>query len=138
MPSVALPGPIGPPPPSGNFDTRDDYTAILQAHAFDNMYAIIESTYISLKKAAWTCSRSGAYRAQGKNPEVHLSKRRTNTSTTKCRCPFRIRAIYNIGTNWTVTHVNLEYSHEPASTNSAFPQHQLASLSNTEHGRSLR
>jgi hypothetical protein len=134
MPSIASPGPLGPPPPSGNFNTRDEYTNILQAHAFDNMFSIAESTYIPLKKAAWTCSRSGAYRDH-KNPEVHATKKRANTATTKCRCPFRIRATYSIGTNWTIHFVNLEHNHEAASANSAFPQHRLAAISTTERER---
>jgi Transcription factor AFT len=72
------------------------------------------------------------YRATGKNPEVHPLKKRANTSTTKCRCPFRIRATYDVGTNWTITFVNLEHNHKAASANSAFPQHRLAALSDTE------
>jgi hypothetical protein len=75
MPSIASPGPLGPPPSSGNFNTRDEYTDILQAYAFDNMFSIVESTYVPLKKAAWACSGSGVYRDH-KNPDVQASKKR--------------------------------------------------------------
>jgi hypothetical protein len=98
------------------------------------MFSIAESTYVLLKKAAWTCSRSGAYRDY-KNPEVHVSKKRRNTATTKCRCPFRIRVTYSIGTNWTIHFVNLDHNHKAASANSAFPQHRLAAISTTEYER---
>jgi hypothetical protein len=52
MPSIASPGPLGPPPPLGNFNTRDEYTDILQVYAFGNMFSIAKSTYVPLKKAA--------------------------------------------------------------------------------------
>jgi Transcription factor AFT len=132
MPSIASLGPFGPPPLLGSFNTRDECTDILQADAFDNMYTIIESTYVPLKKAVWTCSRSRVYRATSKNPEVHPSKKWANTSTTNCRCPFRICATYKVGTNWTITFVNLEHNHEVASANSALPQHRLAALGDIE------
>jgi hypothetical protein len=40
MPSPTLPGPLGPPPPAGQYATTTEIKASLQAHAGENGYAI--------------------------------------------------------------------------------------------------
>ena len=135
MPSIAMPGPLGPPPPTGTFNTPAEYKDILQSHAANNGYAIISNSYVPLKKAAWVCSKSGGYDSRGKDPDIHVSKKRRNTLTTKCWCPFRIRATYDVSTNWIIHHTNLEHNHKPVSANSALPHHRTAALSCWEHDK---
>src|SRR5436305_7376908 len=123
MPSIAEPAPLGPEPPTGNYNTHSDYKAVLQAYAFEHGFAISSDNYVAGKRAAWICTRSGQYNDKCKNPDVHPTKKRRNTSTTKIGCPFRVRAV---GTNWTVHIVDSNHNHGPATANSALPQHRTA------------
>jgi hypothetical protein len=58
MPSPTNLGPLGLPPPTGQYACLADIKALLQAHARDNSYAIA-SDCSTAKKAAWICSKSG-------------------------------------------------------------------------------
>jgi hypothetical protein len=91
MPSPSQPGPLGAPPPTGQYDDLLQIKVFLHAHARQNGYAIsVQKT--TPKDGAWICSKGGKYRDTGKSSAVHESKRRKNTDTTKTECPFRVRA----------------------------------------------
>jgi hypothetical protein len=66
MPSPTNPGPLGLPPPTGQYACPADIKAFLQAHAWDSGYAIV-GDYSTAKKAAWICSKSGQYNDKGKS-----------------------------------------------------------------------
>src|SRR5947209_4713452 len=85
------------------------------------------------KELPRSCTRSGQYNNKCKNPDVHPTKKRRNTSTTKIGCPFRVRANYAAGTNWTVYIVDCNHNHRPATSNSALLRHRTAALLPSEH-----
>ena len=94
IPSVLGPGPLGPPPPTGQYTDRDAIKAALQAYARNNSFAIkVDSS--TAKEAAYICSKGSKYDNRGKSESVHESKRRRNTGTTKTDCLFRVRATFN-------------------------------------------
>jgi hypothetical protein len=135
MPSIATPGLLGLPPPTGTYTTYTEYKSLLQAYRFDYGFAIASDNYVAGNRAAWICTRSGKYDNKGKDHDVHPTKRRRNTSTTKIGCPFRIRATFALGINWTIYIVDSNHNHEPATVNAALPQYRLPVLTPAEHAK---
>jgi hypothetical protein len=133
MPSLAQPGPLGPPPPTGNYDTLAQIKPVLQAHARENGYAIIVQKSTP-KDGAWVCSKSGKYDNKGKSSAVHESKRRKNTATTKTECPFRVQAALdaNTGKFTTVVVVVQDHNHDAVVAVSALPHHRIGATAPKE------
>jgi hypothetical protein len=132
MPSPTDLGPLGPPPPTGQYSKHSDITDVLQAHARENGYAItINKT--TPKIGAWICSKGGKYDSQGKSDTVHESKRRKNTGTTKTGCPFRVRATKDKETGqWTSVIVTEDHNHDAVAALSALPQHRIGAITDEE------
>jgi hypothetical protein len=66
MPSPTTLGPLGPPPPTGEYADLADIKPLLQAYAWDNGYAIVGDCSTA-KKAAWICSKGGKYTGKNKS-----------------------------------------------------------------------
>ena len=82
--------PLGPSPAEVVYVNSTDVKAALQKHAAENGYSIaVDSSWD--ERIFYKCSKSGKYRDH-KNPDMHDSKRRKNTSTTKTGCPFQVVA----------------------------------------------
>jgi hypothetical protein len=121
MPSPTHPEPLGLA--VGQYTSTADIKAALQAHARDNWYAIATDSG-TLTRAGWICSKSGKYNDQNKSHNVHLTKRRRNTRTTKTRCEFRVRATYDKSNAiWTSVVVNANHNHDAVVLISALPHH---------------
>jgi Transcription factor AFT len=128
MPSPTNPGPLGPLPPTRQYTNLADVKPLLQAHAQDNGYAIAGDCSIA-KKAAWVCSKSGKYNDKNKAQDVHQTKRRRNTGTTKTGCPFQVRATFDEVTSvWTTMITSADHNHDAVVSLSALPHHQLGAI----------
>jgi len=130
MPSPTALGPLSPPPPTSEYADLADIKPLLQAHARDNGYAVI-SDCSTAKKAAWVCSKSGKYTGKNKSQDVHQTKRRRNTSTTKTGCPFRVRATCN-NSIWTTMITSADYNYNAIVSLSALPHHQIGAITQEE------
>jgi hypothetical protein len=84
--------PLGSPPPVHNTIQADPATlkSILQDHGGDNGYSIAVGSS-KAQRIIYKCSKGGKYR-DGKDPKIHKSKRRKNTSTMKTDYPFQVDA----------------------------------------------
>jgi hypothetical protein len=132
MPSPTDLGPLGPAPPVGQYASTDDIKGALQAHARDNGYAISVDSKTP-ERAGWICSKGGKYNDKNKSHDVHPTKRRRNTGTTKTGCPFRVRATYNkIDAIWTSVIVNPDHNHDAAVSISALLHHRLGAITDAE------
>jgi hypothetical protein len=131
MPSLSQPGPLGAPPPIGQYDDLLQIKVFLQAHARQNGYAIsVQKT--TPKDGAWICSKGGKYRDTGKSSAVHKSKRRKNTATTKTECPFRVRAAQDADGKFTIVVVDPNHNHDAVIALSALPHHRLGAITDEE------
>src|ERR1035438_1409933 len=68
---------------------------------------------------------------KGANPTTHKSRRRKNTNTIKCNCPFTINAKHLDGqsqSGWQVKVVDNNHNHGPVATLSALLQHRVAAM----------
>jgi hypothetical protein len=131
MPSPPQPSPLGPPPPSGQYDDLLQIKLFLQDHARQNGYAIIVQKSTP-KEGAWICSKGGKYDDKGKSSAVHESKRRKNTATTKTECPFRVRASRDANGKFTTVAINASHNHDAVVALSALPHHQLGAITAEE------
>ncbi len=128
MPSPTHPEPLGPPPPTSQYSGLDEIKALLQAHARDNGYAIVGDCSTP-KKAAWVCSKSGKYNDKNKAQDVHPTKRRRNTGTTKTGCPFRVRATFDdITSIWTTQITSADHNHNAVVSLFALPHHRIGAI----------
>jgi hypothetical protein len=126
---------LGPPPNEAVYSNLDAVKAALQAHGGAHGYSIVIDSSIPDKKVVYKCSKGGKYRDQ-RNPDMHETKRRKNTSTTKTNCPFRVVAkklIDNPG--WKVEVDNEKHNHLAISELSALPQHRIASMTLEERAK---
>ena len=131
MPSPSELGPLGPPPPTGQYDDLLQIKTFLQAHARENGYAItVQKT--TPKDGAWICSKGGMYDDKGKSSTVHESKRRKNTATTKTECPFRVRAARDADSKFTTVVVDHNHNHDAVVALSALPHHRLGAITDDE------
>jgi hypothetical protein len=132
MPSPTHLEPLGPPPPTGQYAGLAEIKALLQAYARDNGYAIVVDCSTP-KKAAWVCSKSGKYNDKNKAQDVHQTKRRRNTATTKTSCPFRVQATFDEVTDaWTTNITSSDYNHDVVVALSALLHHRLAAITPKE------
>jgi hypothetical protein len=131
MPSLSQPGPLGPPPPIGQYDDLLQIKLFLQAHARQNGYAIIVQK-TTPKDGAWICSKGGKYDDKGKSSAVHESKRRKNTATTKTECPFRVRAARDANGKFSTVVVDPTHNHDAVVAFSALPHHRLGAITDEE------
>lgn len=85
---MATPAPLGPQLPDGLYPDLDAVKAALQVHARGNGYGVaIESS--RMDRTFWRCSKGGKYDNGFKDPSVHTSRQRKNTSTIKTGCKFQ-------------------------------------------------
>ena len=132
MPSPTHPEPLGPPPPTGQYSDLAEIKALLQAHARDNGYAITGDSSTP-KRAAWVCSKSGKYNNKCKAQDVHPTKRRRNTGTTKTGCPFRVRATFDEKAGiWTTQITSADHNHDAVVSLSALPHHRIGAITQEE------
>jgi hypothetical protein len=94
MPSPTYLGPLGPLPLAGEYATPADIKAALQAHARDNGYAIAADSRTPTR-AYWICFKGGKYNHKNKSYDMHPTKCRRNTRTTKTGGEFRVRTTYS-------------------------------------------
>jgi hypothetical protein len=90
FPSLPLLAPLGLAPDEAIYADPDAVKAALQAHARENGYAV-SVTSSRDQRIIYKCAKGGKYR-DNKDPTTHESRRRKNTSTMKCHCPFTISA----------------------------------------------
>jgi hypothetical protein len=135
MPSILEPGPLGSPPPIGQYSDREAIKVALQAHARDNGWAIkVDSS--TAKDTAYICSKGGKYDSRGKLDAVHESKRHRNTGTTKIDCPFRVRATFDaIASQWTTRVMNYNHNHDAIASISALPHRRIGALTDDERAK---
>jgi hypothetical protein len=127
MPSPSQPGPLGPPPPTGQYDNLLQIKLVLQAHARQNGYAIIVQKSTP-KDGAWICSKGGKCDNKGKSSAVHKSKRRKNTTTTKTEYLFRIRAVLDSISKFTTIVVDPNHNYDTIIVLSALLYHRLGTI----------
>jgi hypothetical protein len=71
---------------------------------------------------------------ENKSHDVHPTKRRRNTHTTKTGCLFRVLATYrDIDTIWTSVIVNPDHNHDAVASISALSHHRLGAITDEEH-----
>jgi len=72
-----------------------------------------------------------AFKALKVNPEVHESKRRKGTSSSKCNCPLRIVAIEDpVTLKWKAFIKEEHHNHDPSSEPTSHPSHRRAGIAN--------
>jgi hypothetical protein len=85
------------------------------------------------RKVVFGC-RWGKYdasKALKVNLEVHESKRRKGTSSSKCNCPFRIVAIEDpITLKWKAFIKEEHHNHDPSSEPTSHPSHRRTGIAN--------
>jgi hypothetical protein len=82
MPSLTHLGPLGLAPPAGQYASKADIKAALQVHARNNGYAVAADSGTA-DRAGWIYFKGGKYNDKNKSHDVHPTKRRRNTDTTK-------------------------------------------------------
>jgi hypothetical protein len=125
MLSPTHPEPLGPPPPTVQYSRLAEIKALLQAHTRDNGYAITSDSSTP-KRAAWVCSKSGKYNDKNKAQDVHPTKRRRNTGTTKTGCPFRVRATFDV--IWATQIIRADHNHDAVVSLSALPHYRMGTI----------
>jgi hypothetical protein len=76
---------------------------------------------------------------KNKSHDVHPTKRRRNTDTTKTECLFRVLATYgDIDTVWTSVIVNPNHNHDAVASISALPHHRLGAITDKKRKSWLR
>ena len=128
MPSVAQPGPLGPPPPEVTYANRPTLKAALTGHACENGFALTIKTS-SPTRLIYQCSKSGKYNPKGKDKDIDPSKRRRNTGTTKTDCPFRVACYPTELGGWKVQISDCNHNHAGALSISALLQYRIKALS---------
>jgi hypothetical protein len=83
---MATPAPLGPPPDEAIYEDIPAVKAALQKHAREHGYSISVGSSRD-QRAYYSCSKGGKYQDKGKDPSVHESRQRKNTSTMKTMCP---------------------------------------------------
>ena len=85
------------------------------------------------RKVVFGC-RWGKYdasKALRVKPEVHESKRRKGTSSSKCNCPLRIVAIEDpVTLKWKAFIKEEHHNHDPSSEPTSHPSHRRAGIAN--------
>jgi hypothetical protein len=128
-PGLPLLAPLGPAPDEAIYADPDAVKAALQAHARENGYAV-SVTSSRDQRIIYKCAKGGKYR-DNKDPTTHKSRRRKNTSTMKCDCPFTISAKHLDGqsqSGWQVKVADNNHNHGPVAALSALPQHRVAAM----------
>ena len=83
--------PLGPVPEEAIHVDLETTKDALQSYARANGYSIAVASS-KPARVIYICSKGGKYRDK-KDKDMHESKRRKNTSTTKTGCPFRVDAM---------------------------------------------
>src|SRR5437016_832241 len=92
MPLVGPPTmPLGAPFPEAVYADPTTIKAALQQYVREQGYAILVDSSTPLQ-VFYICSKGGKYRSKGKDPSVHQSRQRRNTSTMKTDCPYKVVA----------------------------------------------
>jgi hypothetical protein len=82
-----------------------------------------------MKRIVYICSKGNKYDSRGKSDSMHESKRRKNTSTMKCNCPYRVIATRETSDSpWSSRTVHEEHNHDAVTALSALPQHRLGAI----------
>jgi hypothetical protein len=125
--------PLGEPFPEAVYTNISAVKAALTAHARANRYAIsTEST--KAHRVLFRCAKGGKYDSRFKDPTVHQSKRRRNTSTIKSGCKFMVEARKEAG-GWRSNVLVNEHNHGPVAALSALPQYRIAALTSEERSQ---
>jgi Iap family predicted aminopeptidase len=124
---MALLAPLGPGIAADTFSDAATVKAALQEHAKVNSYAIsVESS--NPKRIFFICTKGGYYSTKGKDPTIHPSRQRRNTSTIKTGCPYKVVARTVDGVGYTLEVLDNNHNHGPVVSLSALPQHRVASM----------
>ena len=80
------------------------------------------------------CESEANTELNNKDPSAHESKRRKNTNTIKCDCPFTVNAKHLVGdqSGWQVTVLENKHNYGPIAALSALPQHRVATMTTEE------
>ena len=84
------------------YDSQDQLLEAYISHAFKNGYAVVldyKCSKSKLPKFIYMCDRSRKPRDR-KNTDLYKSKRRPNTGSQKCNCPFCIYAKQREDRKW--------------------------------------
>jgi hypothetical protein len=124
--------PLGDPIDEATDSDSSTAKAALQEHAAGNGYAISAESS-SDRRAFYKCSKGGKYNAKCKDPSVHLSRQRPNTSTLETDCPYKaVARKLDDGVGYMLKVLDNNHNHGPAEALSAFPQHRIAAMSPQE------
>jgi hypothetical protein len=130
---MAMPAPLGPPFGEAVFKDFATIKAALQEHARINGFAI--SVHSSREqRAIFKCTKGGKYDDRGKDPTVHTSRQRRNTSTIKTDCKYQVQAKKcedQLG--YLVKVLENNHNHGPVAAISALLQHRIAAMTPEEH-----
>jgi FAR1 DNA-binding domain len=122
--------PLGEPFSEAIYTEISAVRAALEDHARTNGYAIgVKSS--KAQRFLYRCSKGGKYDSRFKDPEVHESKRRRNTSTTKTGCKFMVEARKE-AEGWKTKVLINEHNHGPVAALSALPQYRIAAMTPEE------
>jgi hypothetical protein len=125
---VPLLAPLGGPIGEAVYSDLAAAKAALQAHAGGNGYAIsVESS--TERRAFYKCSKRGKYNAKCKDPSVHPSRQRPNTSTMKTDCLYQaVARKVDDGVGYMLKVLDNNYNHRLVEALSAFPEHRIAAM----------
>jgi hypothetical protein len=132
MPTPDSPAPLGPPLEEMYYESFEELRAVLDEHAKSYGFALSVSSS-NQKRVFLNCSKYGKYNPKGKKPEVHESKRRKHTGTTKTDCKFQVVARKSDNKKgWNLAIICNDHNHEAATSLSALPQYRTKSLTSEE------
>jgi hypothetical protein len=126
--ATTIPPTCGPAPPEAIYADIPTLFAAIQAHASNNRYAFrIRNT--QQNRIIYDCDRGSQYSLKSKNPNMHSTKRRNNTSSKKCGYKMRVIAIRDlVSGSWALKILEAIYNHMPSAAPIAYPAHRIAAL----------
>ncbi|KAN0072499.1 hypothetical protein V8E54_009428, partial [Elaphomyces granulatus] len=99
---------IGEPLPNAEYEWHEAVECAYRQHALGKGYGVVKVD-------------RRVQKALKVNPEVHESKRRKGTSSSKCNCPFRIVAIEDPVTLKFKAFIKEHHNHDPSSEPTSYP-----------------
>jgi hypothetical protein len=128
---IALPtAPLGLPVAEAIYPNSAGARTALQEHARVNGYGIgVESS--TQRRVFFWCAKRGKYDNRHKDPTVHESRQRKNTSTMKTDCKFKAVAQQENG-QWKLEVLNNNHNHSPLAALAALLQYRATALTPEE------
>ena len=129
---------LGDPLPDALYPSCEALQAAYQQHAYNKGYAIVTVDSKGLerpnkqgRRVVYGCDRWGVFKSK-KQEGIHESRKRANTSTRKCNCPFRIEAQELANKEWQGKLLVLHHNHTGTLETSSHPAHRRVAIANMD------